>query len=128
KSGTKVWQYPYKLHGKENIYTIGQYPLVSLLDARKIRDEIRATVAKGLCPNREKANQRFENNANTENSFESVAREWHSKQIWSKKHTQVILRSLEQNAFPYIGGLPIHKVTAHDILYMLRKMEERNAL
>jgi integrase len=128
KSGTKVWQYPYKLHNKANIYTIGQYPLVSLTDARKLRDEVRAMVEQGLSPNREKASRYAENTATAKNCFEAVAREWHSKQIWSKKHTEVILRSLEQNAFPYIGALPIHKITAHDILAMLRKMEERNAL
>lgn len=128
KSGSKVWQYPYKLHGKENIYTIGQYPVIGLSDARKIRDEIRATVAQGLSPNREKAAQKAQIAANTENSFEAIAREWHGKQVWDAKHTKVVLRTLENNAFPYIGALPIHKVTAHDILYMLRKMEERNAL
>ncbi|HEY1009974.1 MAG TPA: tyrosine-type recombinase/integrase [Daejeonella sp.] len=128
KSGTKVWQYPYKLHGKENIYTIGQYPVIGLSDARRIRDEAKAAVAQGLSPNREKAAQKAQTAANSENSFEAIAREWHSKQVWDAKHTKVVLRSLENNAFPYIGALPIHKVTAHDILYMLRKMEERNAL
>lgn len=128
KSGTKVWQYPYRLHGKENIYTIGQYPLISLADARKMRDEAKRLVHQGLSPNREKAKRHVENVTAAENSFEAVAREWHSKQVWSKKHTQVILRSLELNAFPYIGMLPIHKITARDILYMLRIMENRNAL
>lgn len=128
KSGSKVWQYPYRLHGKENIYTIGQYPLIGLSEARKLRDEIRALVAQGLSPNREKAARYADNVATVKNSFEAVAREWHSKQIWDKKHTQVVLRSLENNAFPVIGSLPIHKITAHDILEMLRIMESRNAL
>lgn len=128
KTGTKVWQYPYKLNGKENIYTIGQYPLISLTDARKHRDSIRSLVEQGLSPNREKSARYIENTIGSENSFETVAREWHSKQIWDEKHTKVVLRSLELNAFPYIGALPVHKVTAHDVLQMLRKMEERNAL
>jgi integrase len=125
KSGSKVWQYPYKLHGKENIYTIGQYPHISIADARKLRDAARLMIEQGINPNREKAHR---TTANPANSFETIAREWHSKQIWSEKHTQVILRSLELNAFPSIGALPIHKITAHDILDMLTKMEERDAL
>lgn len=128
KSGTKVWQYPYKLHGKENIYTIGQYPLVGLAEARRHRDEVRALVEQGLSPNREKAQRYAANIATAKNSFEAVAREWHSKQVWDEKHTKVVLRSLENNAFPIIGSLPIHKITAHDILEMLRIMEDRNAL
>lgn len=128
KSGTKVWQYPYRLNGKANVYTIGQYPFVSLTDARKSRDSARALVEQGLSPNREKAALYIENTTSTQNSFETIAREWHSKQVWDEKHTKVVLRSLERNAFPYIGSMPVHKVTAHDILHMLRKMEERDAL
>jgi integrase len=128
KTGTKVWQYPYKLNNKENVYTIGQYPLISLTDARKERDIARSLVSQGISPNREKTSRYIENTTGSEISFEIIAREWHSKQVWDEKHTKVVLRSLEVNAFPYIGSLPIHKITAHDILSMLQKMEARNAL
>jgi integrase len=128
KSGTKVWQYPYKLHGKENIYTIGQYPHVGLADARKLRNEAKAMVEKGINPNQEKISRYLTNSTAAANSFEALAREWHSKQVWDAKHAQTVLRTLEANAFPIIGALPINKVTAQDILSMLRAMEEREAL
>lgn len=128
KTGTKVWQYPFKQHGKENIYTIGQYPHVGLSDARKARDEARSMVDKGLNPNQEKASRFMTNATGAANSFEIVAREWHSKQVWDAKHAQTVLRTLEANAFPFIGGMPIHKITAQNILFMLRGMEEREAL
>jgi hypothetical protein len=128
KSGTKVWQYPFKLHGKENIYTIGQYPHVGLADARKQRDDARAMVDKGLNPIQEKTVRYFTNSTSVANSFETIAREWHSKQVWDAKHAQTVLRTLKANAFPVIGAIPIHKVTAQNILFMLRNMEEREAL
>lgn len=134
-SGTKVWQYPYKIHGKRNVYTIGQYPRIGIADARKQRDDAKALIEQGIDPNREKANRYTANTAPyvegaeaVQNSFEIIAREWHSKQVWDEKHTKVVLRSLDLNVFPFIGKLPVDKITARDVLQLLRAMEARGAL
>ena len=37
-SGTKTWVYAYRFDGKQKKLTLGQYPLLSLKDARKARD------------------------------------------------------------------------------------------
>ncbi|WP_259675107.1 Arm DNA-binding domain-containing protein [Burkholderia pseudomallei] len=36
-TGSKTWRYRFELFGKESIYTIGEYPSVTLLDARDAR-------------------------------------------------------------------------------------------
>jgi len=41
-SGGKLWRLRYKFDGKEKTLSIGQYPAVSLLDARIARDEAKA--------------------------------------------------------------------------------------
>ncbi len=55
-TGKKVWQFPYKIDGKNNIYTIGQYgtesPKISSAQARTIRDEIKELLSQGLDPNK----------------------------------------------------------------------------
>ena len=38
-NGSKLWRYRYRIAGRENLYAIGDYPSVSLADARKARDE-----------------------------------------------------------------------------------------
>lgn len=128
KTGTKVWQYPYKLNGKANICTLGKYPFLGLMDARKKLEEVKAMVEQGIDPNKDKLLRYKANIATGENTFEAIAREWHSKQVWSKRHTHTVLRTLEANVFPEIGFMPINKISAQDILDMLRKMEEREAL
>lgn len=40
-NGSKLWRYRYRIAGRENLYAIGDYPSVSLADARKARDEAR---------------------------------------------------------------------------------------
>lgn len=54
-TGKKVWQFPYKFDGKNNIHTIGQYgtesPKIGSAQARTIRDEIKELLSQGLDPN-----------------------------------------------------------------------------
>ena len=50
-NGTKLWRYKFAFAGKENTYSIGIYPEVTLSDARKARDEAKAMVKRGINPN-----------------------------------------------------------------------------
>ena len=50
-SGSKIWRYRYQLFGvRQPPLTIGNYPDVSLADARKQRDEWASLVAHGVSP------------------------------------------------------------------------------
>lgn len=73
-TGSKTWQLPYRqLHsGKEDIFTIGACPEISLKDARAERDKARAVLTKGIYPNATKAASKL----NSENTFEAIAMEW----------------------------------------------------
>ncbi len=127
-TGTKVFQYPYKLGGKYNVFTIGQYPDMSSTDARKQRDEVRALIKQGINPNQKKKMDHRLNTQAGEQSFESIARNWHSKQIWVPKHKASILSRLENDVFPKIGHKHISQVNAQDILAVLYEIEARGAL
>jgi len=65
----------------------------------------------------------------TENSFELVAREWHSKQkdSWTEKQGVKVLRRLEMDIFPVIGFKTIEDIAAPELLSALRAAEERGA-
>lgn len=49
-SGSKLWRYRYRINGKENIYVIGEYPTIGLLDARTQRDDVRKLLKQGIHP------------------------------------------------------------------------------
>lgn len=131
-SGTKVWQYPYRLDAKNNIYTIGKYGqeegFVSTGNARKIRDEVRDLVSQGLDPNKNKKTKKQNALVKTKNTFESIAEEWRSKQSWSEKHSKNIKSRLEKDVYPIIGWKAIKEVTIQDILQILRSIEKRDAV
>jgi len=131
-TGSKVWQYPYKINGKNNIYTIGKYGqeegLVPTATARKIRDEIRDMVAQGLDPNKNKKSKKQETLSKAENTFESIAEEWRNKQSWTEKHSKNIQSRLQKDVYPIIGWKAIKEVTIQDILLILRNIEKRDAV
>ncbi len=131
-SGTKVWQYPYKLNEKNNTVTLGKYGdrtgFVSLADARKMRDEIRDLLSRGLDPNKNKKTQKQEALLRAENKFETIAEEWRQKQSWTEKHSKNIQSRLQKDVYPIIGWKGIKEVTIQDILQILRNIEQRDAV
>ncbi len=120
----------YRFNGKEKRLSLGVYPDVSLKDARNRRDEARKLLANEVDPSE---NRKAKNAAKTEraaNSFEVVAREWFSKHEpnWSVNHANRIIRRLERDIFPWIGGKAIADITAPQLLEAVRRIEQRGAL
>lgn len=93
-NGAKLWQLRYRHSGKERTASLGQYPDISLKEARERRDAVRKTVALGIDPVAEKRAQREAAEASTHNNFEAVTRQWW--QQWhlarSKRHADYVLR------------------------------------
>jgi integrase len=129
-AGAKRWVLKYRFGDKEKTLAFGMYPDVSLADARRKRDDAREKLAAGIDPGEVKKAEKQTKRLNAANSFEAVAREWHLKYAdsWSAVHGDRILRRLEVDAFPYIGGKPIGDVMPPDVLDLLRKVEKRGAL
>lgn len=129
-SGAKFWRYRYWLTPeKDGRYTIGEYPAVSLSEARHERERVRELVKQGINPTQEKKTEKLRQTHERANTFEAVAQEWleRKKGKWSAYSHKQATSCLEQNAFPKIGKLPIRKVTAAHLLEILQTMEKRGA-
>lgn len=103
---------------------------MSLKDARDRRDEARKQVAAGIDPGAHRKAQKTATIAKQANSFEVVAREWHAKYSpnWALSHSSKIIRRLELDVFPWIGGNPIADIDAQQLLTVIRRIEQRGAL
>lgn len=129
-AGGKWWRLAYRFDGKQKQLSLGVYPDVGLKEARERRDAARALLANGVDPSENRKAAKAARAAQTENSFETVAREWYAKQreSWNESHGTRILRRLERDVFPWIGGKPIADVTAPDLLSVARRIEKRGAV
>ena len=128
-SGAKLWRYRYRIAGKENIFSIGEYPGVGLSDAREQHRKARGLVEQGIHPAHYRQAERLATYAANENTFEAVAREWISKKgiNWSPYYKSQFENFLAGDMFPYVGKLPIRNVTAAHLLKILQRVEERGA-
>ncbi|MCG9054756.1 tyrosine-type recombinase/integrase [Laribacter hongkongensis] len=128
-NGSKLWRYRYKIAGKENLFAIGEYPTLSLQEARKARDDARELVKQGVHPSHARQAVLSSQLTQNTNTFEFVAREWleRKKAKWTPYSYKQAVSCLEQNAFPKIGRLPIRGVTAAHLLEILQAMEKRGA-
>lgn len=69
----------YRFSGKQKTLSFGAYPAVSLKDARKLRDEAKELLAKGIDPMEHKREVKAEAIAaekEQSENFELIAREW----------------------------------------------------
>lgn len=128
-TGSKLWRYRYRIAGKENVYALGEYPNVSLADARTARDEAKALVKQGIHPSHVRQAEKLNNIAEGANTFQSIAEEYAEQKArtWSERYAGQFKRAMEGNVYPYIGKLPIRQVTSTHILEVLRRMDKNGA-
>ena len=125
--GGMYWRMKYRFDGKENVFSIGTYPDVTLATARTTRDDARKLLADGIEPNQFKKQVKQVNDEST--LFKTLAIAW----LESKKHTITEqsyhrdLRAFEKDFFPYIGDMPINQIKGKDILNCALKIEQRGA-
>jgi integrase len=127
--GGKYWRLKYYFNGDEKRISFGTYPNVSLQEAREKARLAKKQLAEGHNPVEVKRLEKIERLTHYENSFESIAREWHEQRYhtWKVKHAATILKRLEANIFPLLGGRPIKAITAPELLAAVRKVEKRGA-
>lgn len=93
-NGSKYWRLQYRFDGKQKVLALGVYPMVSLGEARRKRDEAKKLVSDGIDPSEKKKEARIEQSGAF--TFEAVARSWHAtNRKWSEDHSRRVLKSLE---------------------------------
>lgn len=129
-TGGKWWRFKYRIDGKEKRISFGVYPDVGLKRAREKRDEARALLADGIDPGENRKAVKAAKAERAANSFEVIAREWFDKNkpTWAPSHADKIIKRLENDVFPWLGGKAIADITAPDVLAVLRRIEGRGTL
>jgi len=125
-SGSKLWRMKYYFAGKENVLSIGKYPMVSLAEAREQRYKTKKMLSENIDPNGQKREEKFAALLIANNSFRAVAEDWHrvNKKKWTPKHRERLWRRLELHAMPTIGSRPITQIKTPELVQLLRRLEK----
>lgn len=130
KAAGKYWRLNYRFANKQKTLALGVYPEVSLLKARKRREEAKELLAENIDPAENKRKEKLDRIKSAEFTFEKVANEWLAK-INSTKSDKTHKKNtswLNNHVFPYIGKVPISTLGPRDILTTVQKIEARGAI
>lgn len=126
-AGGKLWRYKYRFGGSEKLMSFGQYPDVSLVQAREHHAAARSLLAAGVDPMEQRKAERAALITPDAGNFESVAAMWleHWKSDKSPRHVDTTRRRLKVNVYPMLGSRPIAEIEAPDLVRMVKAIEAR---
>lgn len=126
-TGVKSWVKAYRWNSKQQTYTIGTYPAISLAEARQINSDIQDLIKRGINPKEQKKEQE----AKKDNSllFNTIAQRWHDERKAHIAHTTYSrdYSQYERDIKPAIGNMLITEITPPDILAIGKAVEARGA-
>lgn len=123
-NGRKSWSYRYSLAGtnKRPRMKLGEYPVMSLKEARSVRDEYK-----------------FNNYENKPlhkkyiKTFQDICEEWLEFKIKNSFEDeprcgviQLAKKCLDQDVYPNIGLMPFMEIKRYDLVKIIKKIESRN--
>ncbi len=127
-NGKKVWRMAYSFEGVVRTYSIGEYPIVSLKDAREKRTAAKIQIENGIDPSKQK--KMAQEVVSVKNSLTAISEEWYEKHKsgWKPAHAEDIWSRLDKNVLVHLGNRPIGGIKPLELLEVLRKIEARGAV
>ena len=129
-NGGKYWRMNYQFRKKENTLAFGVWPDVSLVEARKKRDEAKMLLKAGKDPSNEKKKLKANAVQDQGNTFNTITEEWFQrmKHEWSKDYFSDSKRAFELHVLPFLKDIPISEIEHGEIKSVLRRMEDQKKI
>ena len=117
KSGSKSWSQKIRFGGKQLELGLGNYPMVSLAEARRVAAENKAMAQRGINPKTERTKPRI-----IPSFKEAMEMALPSIQdgLRNAKHKAQWRTTLETYALPSIGNLPVNEITVNEVHALLQ--------
>ena len=125
-SGTKSWRLRYRFNDKADTLTLGKYPLISLKDARVLKDMYLSVKAKGTDPKVYQKQQKAIKHQK-KLTFREAFDAWFDrhKGEWTERTAQKQVAAFEKHIFPHIGDTLVEDIKTPDMLRVLRMMDDK---
>jgi integrase len=128
-AGARYWRLKYRHAGKEKRLALGVFPVVSLAEARRLREDARKVLSEGRDPSAERRADKVRAVLSNETTFQGVAGQWLASQRKSMAPITYAKaeRTLEGKVYPWLGERPIAEIDAPEILAVLKRIESAGA-
>nr|WP_232244679.1 site-specific integrase [Pseudomonas citronellolis] len=135
---TVLFRYEFKLDGAKRDHRLGSWPKKSLAQIRAERDEVKATVTKGIDPTAARKAAKIEAQAAIAATIAEAERqaaenktvadlfeEWMRDGVSRQDGNAELRRSFAKDVLPLIGKKPLRTLTEKDLLNVLRSVKAR---
>ncbi len=122
-SGTKSWVLRYQFEGNPRRLTLGQYPVLSLADARNKTIEARNDIQRYIDPALKKAEEKKARISAP--TFYIIIKELWDRELRHKKSGPETKRLLDRDILPTWGQRKVHDIKRRDIVLLLDEIEKR---
>ena len=128
--GSQLWRFKFRIDGREQKLSFGPYPLVSLKEARALRDEARLELYRGGNPAQRRRAARAAARLRASHRFEDVAQEYIDKCMAEGQAPATIAKArwFLDLLRPALGKRPIAEIEPYDVLQVLKKLERAGTL
>jgi integrase len=135
-TGLKVWRYRFRFNDKAAIYTIGEYPIIGLADARAKRDEARKMIINGIDPREAKKEtkaaiiQKQDEAKKAVYTFLDAFNDWHKFKAtsWDANYADDVSARARMYLLPKLGSMALNTIKPADVLAVLKRCEESGKL
>lgn len=125
ETGSKLWRYKYRIAGKQKLLALGQFPDVSLAEAREAHQSARKLVAQGVDPSALRQAEKQAQRSAVETSFGSMATLWlalHQTKSADRHYTTTRGR-LINHILPSLGGLDCAELKRAQVVSFAKQIE-----
>ncbi|MCL2790768.1 MAG: integrase arm-type DNA-binding domain-containing protein, partial [Desulfobulbus sp.] len=121
-SGGKLWRFRYRFNGKANMLGLGQWPEITLKEARERLVEARKLLAHGVDPSEARKAGKAAEEMKKATTVETVGREWFDqwRQGKAENHAHDVIARLDNYVFPQIGTRPIAEINPPEVMRLLQ--------
>ena len=128
-NGSKLWRWRYEIGGRERLLALGSYPAVSLQEARRLRDEARTLVKRGVDPVAHRRAEKARADLSAATTFAVVAAEYVAGAKAKGRAPKTILK-MEQlvRRAATLANRPIADISSAEILTLLKSRTHATAV
>lgn len=116
--GAKSWRLAFRVAGKPQTVSFGSYPMMTLAEARRKRDDYKAQLANGVDPRVVAAKTKMTLLAASEAY-------WTGRHDVSSSYRALAVRGIEMHLGPQLGGKDIGAITRDDLMAALLVMDAK---
>jgi integrase len=125
-SGGKLWRFRYRFAGKENMLSLGSFPIIKLSEARAKRDEAKKLLAEGTDPSVKRKLDKIAAATSAANTFGAIATEY----LANLEKNGCAEATLDKNRWLLLdlaaplAGRPVADIHPAEILTILKRIEQ----